>query len=197
MVFDFHGLPSPIVNKYIDLFDCPAKKKEAKFFGDLKLAKSSFQPQKMTRNARFRTLQKSSPLGCNFQYLFFEFWKSAFEKKTATSTFSIFPPSFGCFFSSLKKRNNTTNKPTKNETTPTRGFAPIIMALAGASPFDSLLHLRFLTHLSWANATFDELLFSTLKARSEGGPSETIKWGPPCYGSHQNGGGGRFLGFAN
>ena len=50
---------------------------------------------------------KSSPLGYNSQYLYFEFWKSALKKKT--STFSIFPSSL-VFFSSLKKgRHNKKN----------------------------------------------------------------------------------------
>lgn len=62
---------------------------------------------------------------------------------------------------------------------------------------DSLLHLRFLTHLSWANATFDELLFSTSEgAEVEGGRSETKNGAPQWLGPPKRGV-VWFLGFTN
>ena len=180
MVFDLHGLPSPIVNKYIDLFDCLAKKKKPSSSVTSNWQKIHFNHKKWLA-MRCGSHQKSSPLGYNSQYLYFEFSKSALKKKTATSTCS---PILWCFFHPLNKRNNTT---TNQQKTTTQRFAlPIIMA-PWRLPFDSLLHLRFLTHLSWANATFDELLFRRPK---EAGRRRSVRndWGPPVVGPPQNGG---------
>ena len=143
--------------------------------------KNSFQAQNMTRNAMFRTLQKSSPLGCNSQYLYLESWKSALLKKKNFNFFHFSPHLFWvCLFHPYKKR-----------TTQTQHVGAI--AHCHSAQLDSLLHLRFLTHLSWANATFDELLFRRWRRLVEGGRRND--WGAPVVGPPKRGVG--FLGFAN